>query len=66
MDPQGATATRSFKVTVNARNASMRSTAIDTFARSETDEQTAVNGLTFQQDADDPAIFAALIPEEAQ
>jgi hypothetical protein len=41
----------------------MRNVALDTFAKSEVDPQTAVNGLTFEQDADDPAVFAPLIPE---
>jgi hypothetical protein len=61
-DPQGMSASRTFKVTVNARSASMRTTALDTFAKAEADDQTAVNGITFEQDADDPAVFAALIP----
>jgi len=63
-DPQGATATRTFNVTVKARAASMRSVALATFAKAEGDEPTAVNGLTFDQDADDPAIFQPLIGEE--
>jgi hypothetical protein len=63
-DPQGATASRTFQVNVNARSASMRTAALTTFAKAETDEPTAVNGLTFDQDADDPAIFQPLIGEE--
>jgi hypothetical protein len=63
-DPQGASVTRTFHVNVNARTASMRSAALTTFAKAETDEPTAVNGLTFDQDADDPAIFQPLIGEE--
>lgn len=63
-DPQGASATRSFRVTVNARAASMRGVALSTFAKAEADEPTAVNGFTFAQDADDPAIFQPLIGEE--
>jgi len=62
-DPNGASVTRTFNVTVRARSASMRNVALDTFAKSEVDPQTAVNGLTFEQDADDPAVFAPLIPE---
>jgi hypothetical protein len=62
-DPDGASATRTFKVTVNAKNASIRSVALDTFAKAESDDVTAVNGFTFQQDADDPEVFAPLIPE---
>ena len=65
-DPQGSSATRTFKVTVNARNASMRDTALGTFAKAEAEEVTAVNGLTFTQDADDPAVFAPLIPAEGE
>ena len=48
-------------MTVNARNASMRDTALTTFAKAESDEATVVNGFTFTQDADDPAIFEPLI-----
>ncbi len=49
-----------FRVDVNARSASMRDVALTTFAKVETDEATPVNGFTFQQDADDPAIFEPL------
>ena len=34
-DPQGAASTRSFRVTVNARNASMRDTSLTTFAKAD-------------------------------
>ena len=61
-DPQGATFTRSFQVAVNVRNASMRGMALETFAKAEADEPTTLNGWTVQQDADDPAVFADLIP----
>jgi hypothetical protein len=47
---------------VNARNASIKSGVVDTFGKGEADEPTPVNGFTFQQDADDPATFAALVP----
>jgi hypothetical protein len=63
-DPQGAASTRSFTVAVNARGASLRDAALSTFAKGEADEATVVNGLTFAQDAEDPAIFEPLI--EAQ
>jgi len=63
-DPQGAQAMRSFVVTVAARNASMRSTALTTFAKAESDDVTTVNGLTFEQDADDPALFEPLLGAE--
>jgi len=60
-DAQGAAATRSFRVMVNPRNASIRETALATFAKSGSDEPTVVNGITFIQDADDPAIFEPLM-----
>lgn len=63
-DPQGASATRTFRVTVNARGASMRDAALTTFAKAEADAPTAVNGYTYAQDADDPAIFEPLIGAE--
>ena len=63
-DPDGASVARTFNVTVKARAASMRGAALTTFAKAESDEPTAVNGLTFSQDADDPAIFEPLIGEE--
>ena len=63
-DGGGAVTTRSFAVTVNARAASMRDTALTTFAKGEMDGPTTVNGFTFAQDADDPATFASLIGEE--
>jgi len=60
-DPEGATVTRTFRVTVNARAASMRNVALATFVKAESDTPTVVNGFTFDQDADDPAIFEPLI-----
>jgi hypothetical protein len=60
-DAQGVTAARSFAVTVNARNASLRDTALSTFAKSETAEATMLNGFTFADDANDPAIFDPLV-----
>jgi len=60
-DPQGAATTRSFRVTVNARNASIRETALAAYAKGGSDEPTMVNGITFIQDADDPAIFEPLM-----
>jgi hypothetical protein len=64
-DGEGASATRSFKVTVNAKNASLREVALSTFAKGEADDATMINGLTFAQDANDPAIFDPLIPADA-
>ena len=60
-DAQGAASTRSFRVMVNARTASIRETALATFAKSGSDDPTVVNGITFIQDADDPAIFEPLM-----
>ena len=63
-DPAGAVTTRNFVVSVNAKNNSIKSMALDTFAKAESDVPTTINGWTIQQDADDPATFAALIPAE--
>jgi len=60
-DAQGAASTRAFRVLVNARNVSIRETALATFAKGGSDEPTVVNGITFIQDADDPAIFEPLM-----
>jgi len=60
-DPDGAVALSAFRLTVNARPASVRDVTLTTFAKAESDDVTAVNGLTFTQDADDPAIFEPLI-----
>lgn len=61
-DAAGATATRSFQVAINLKSQSMRTTVFDTIAKGENDAVTAINGWTALQDADDPAVFAALIP----
>jgi len=61
IDGSGLRTTRSFQVTVNARAASMRDWSLTTFAKAETDAVTPVNGYTFTQDADDPAIYAPLL-----
>jgi hypothetical protein len=63
-DPEGAVATRSFTVSVNAKNNSLRAMALETFAKGEGDTPTTLNGWTIQQDADDPATFAGLLPAE--
>jgi hypothetical protein len=60
-DAQGLASSRSFGVTVNARNASIREMALATYAKGGSDEPTAVNGITFIQDASDPAIFEPLM-----
>lgn len=64
IDGDGVRTARSFQVAVNARTASIRDWALTTFAKAEADEVTAMNGFTFTQDADDPAIFQPLIGEE--
>jgi hypothetical protein len=61
VDAQGVGAVRRFTVTVNARNASLREAALTTFAKGEAAEATPLNGFTFVDDADDPAIFAPLV-----
>ena len=63
-DGSNASATQTFRVTVNARPASVKAVALSTFAKGESDEPTIVNGFTFTQDADDPATFEALIPAD--
>lgn len=63
-DPQGLTATRMFRVTVNARNASGWATAQATLAKGERDAATALNGFTFQQDATSAQLNAYLPPVE--
>lgn len=63
IDSDGATSTRTFSVLVNARAASVRDTTLSVFAKSETEAATPLNGLTFAQDADDPAVFAPLLVE---
>jgi len=63
VDPMGASVTRNFQVSVNLRNASIKAMALDTFAKGEADAPTTINGWTIEQDADDPAVFAALLGE---
>ncbi len=63
-DPQGLSTTNTFRVTFNARTASLRDTTLTTFAKSEGAAATPVGGFTFTQDADDPATFAGLVPVE--
>jgi phage-related tail protein len=62
-DPEGLATTRSFAVSVNAKNTSIREKVFESFAKGESDSAVAMNGWTAQQDADDPATFAGLIPE---
>ena len=46
-DSQGLVTTRAFRVTVNARDASVRDAVTSTFAKQETDAATTLNGFTF-------------------
>jgi len=61
IDGEGVRTTRSFQVAVNARVASIRDASLTTFAKAENGDVTPINGFTFTQDADDPAIFAPLL-----
>lgn len=62
-DTQGLSTSRVFRVTVTARDASVRDAVVSTFAKQDADEPTALNGFTFAQDADDTAAFANLVGE---
>jgi hypothetical protein len=62
-DADGGFAARTFKVAVNAKNVSLRDSALETFAKGEDEAATPINGLTFQQDADDPAVFDGVLAE---
>jgi hypothetical protein len=61
-DADGGFSSRTFNVSVDAKTVSMKSWATDTFAKGEGDTATPLNGLTFQQDADDTESFADLVP----
>jgi hypothetical protein len=56
-DPDGAIGRRAFVLTVNPHPASVRDVTLATFAKSESDDVTPINGFTFTQDADDSASF---------
>jgi hypothetical protein len=60
-DAEGAASTRTFRVTVNARNASIREAALASYAKAGSDDPLVVNGITWIQDANDPAIFEPLM-----
>lgn len=64
IDAEGLTATSSFAVTVSSNPASVREVTLSTFAKGELADATPVNGFTFTQDADDPAVFDSLIGPE--
>jgi hypothetical protein len=61
IDAEGVRTARSFQVAVNAHTVSVKDWTLTTFAKAESDEVTTMNGFTFTQDADDPAIFQPLI-----
>lgn len=61
IDASGLKATRSFTITVNARAASVKDAITTTFSKTDADDPTPLNGLTFTQDADDEAAFAGLV-----
>ncbi len=60
-DPQGLSSSRMFTVMVNPRTASLLEVTLASFAKAATDDATTINGLTFTQDANDPAVFDPLI-----
>jgi hypothetical protein len=60
-DPQGLTTDKTIVVAIRAVPGSIRSTSVNTFALSETAPTAAVNGITFAQDANDPAIYDAIL-----
>jgi len=64
IDAEGLTATSTFAVTVSSNPASVREVTLSTFAKGELADATPVNGFTFTQDADDPAVFDSLIGPE--
>ncbi len=61
IDAQGLKTSRAFTVMVNARNASVRDAVVSTFAKSEDDTATTLNGFTFTQDADEVTTFDGLL-----
>jgi hypothetical protein len=61
VDAQGLRTMRSFSITLNARNASVRDAVVSTFAKSDAADATTLNGFTFTQDADEPGTFDALL-----
>jgi len=65
-DADGAFSSRTFNVSVNAKTVSMKSWTTDAFAKGEGDMASPLNGLTFQQDADDSESFAALLTAGAE
>lgn len=63
-DPQGATTSRSFMLQVTTMPVSFKSFASQTVAADENTVPRTVSGLTFGQDADDPASFNSLLPQQ--
>ncbi len=64
VDPQGLMTTRTFRVAVNARNASAWATMQATLAKSAADPATQLNGATYVQDADSNLLGSYLPPPE--
>jgi hypothetical protein len=60
-DPQGLTTDQTIAVVIRAVPGSIRSTSVGTFGKGENEATATVNGITFAQDADDPAIFEPLL-----
>jgi hypothetical protein len=60
-DPQGLSTSATFGVTVQAVERSVSAFTTATFAIPEDGEQQVVRGITFVQDADDPATFDPLL-----
>jgi hypothetical protein len=60
-DPQGLTTEKAISVVVRTVPGSIRTTTTGAFSKGENDPATTVNGITFAQDADDPATFDALL-----
>jgi hypothetical protein len=61
-DGQGARASRSFRVTVNAVLVSFKDWTTTTYGTPEAELPSTVDGFTFQPDADeDPAAFDSLL-----
>ncbi len=60
-DPEGMTTTRVVRVEVRPVNASVLMLTNDTFALEREGMPVAVNGMTYVQDANDPAAFDALL-----
>ncbi len=65
-DPQGLMTSRTVAVAVRAVPASILAVSTGAFAKGVNDAPTVVNGFTFVDDANDPAVFDTLIESGAQ